>query len=566
MRYLALATDFDGTLAKDGVASPVALDAIGRMRETGRKAVLVTGRVLDDLRETFDAFDLFDRVVAENGAVLLDPSTRVTRRLAEPPPPVLIERLTAAGVEPLVVGDVVVATREPYERQAIAAIKELGLELQVVFNKGAVMILPASVNKATGLAQALAEIRLSAHNVVGIGDAQNDHAFLDACDVAVAVDNALPVVKERADHVTAGGWGYGVAELVPQLSADDLASIDERTDRHDVSLGAAGGRVLRIKPYRENVLLAGPSGSGKSTLATAFLEHVVEHAYQFCLVDPEGDYEELDDAVVLGTPRDAVSAEAVAKALADPATSVVVSLLGVPLEERPTYFAKLLPEIQMLRAETGRPHWLVVDEAHHLLPTEIAAGPVTLPRNVFGTMLITIHPERMAREVLRSVDVVLAPAKGFGEVIEGFAEAIGVAPPGLEGVEPADGDVVAWRRRVGEVLVVRTDPPKDRQRRHVRKYAEGDVPERFVFTGSEGRLNLEAQNLALFVQIAKGLDDETWLHHLRRGDYSAWFRDAIKDGQLADEAEEIEGQFTDDAATSRERIRRAIDARYTLPA
>ncbi|MGZ4148130.1 MAG: hypothetical protein ACXVPL_10550, partial [Actinomycetota bacterium] len=173
---------------------------------------------------------------------------------------------------------------------------------------------------------------------------------------------------------------------------------------------------------------------------------------------------------------------------------------------------------------------------------------------------------RVARDVLERVDVVLAPAKGFREVIEGFAEAVGADVPDLAGVEAREGDVVAWRRAAGEVLSVRADPPKDRQRRHVRKYAEGDVPERFVFTGPDHRLNLEVQNLALFVQIASGLDDETWLYHLRRGDYSAWFRDAIKNTQLAEEVEQIERELADDAEGSRDRIRRAIDARYTLPA
>src|SRR5919206_4406026 len=106
------------------------------------------------------------------------------------------------------------------------------------------MILPATVNKATGLAAALSELRLSAHNVVGVGDAENDHAFLDACDVSVAVANALPSVKERADHVTRAGWGDGVAELVEQILKDDLAAIDARTVRHDVSIGSPCGREL----------------------------------------------------------------------------------------------------------------------------------------------------------------------------------------------------------------------------------------------------------------------------------------------------------------------------------
>jgi hypothetical protein len=70
----------------------------------------------------------------------------------------------------------------------------------------------------------------------------------------------------------------------------------------------------------------------------------------------------------------------------------------------------------------------------------------------------------------------------------------------------------------------------------------------------------------MFVQIASGVDDETWRYHLSRGDYSAWFRDVIKDRQLADEAEAIERERTADAAQTREKMRRAIDARYTLPA
>jgi hydroxymethylpyrimidine pyrophosphatase-like HAD family hydrolase len=566
MRYIALATDFDGTLARDGEAAPAAMEAIGRMRETGRKAILVTGRIFEDLRNTFERIDAFDRVVAENGAVLHDPSARTTRRLADPPPAELLNRLRGAGVDPLGEGEVIVATREPHEREALEAIKDLGLEMQVIFNKGAVMILPASVNKATGLAAAAAELGLSMHNVVGVGDAENDHAFLEACDVGVAVGNALPSVKEHADHVTSAGWGEGVAELVDQLLDDDLASVDELIDRHDIRVGAAGDRTLSVKPYRENVLLAGPSGSGKSSIATAFLEHVVEGDYQFCLVDPEGDYEELDGAVVLGTPRDAVEPDGVLQALADPATSVVVNLLGVPLEDRPTYFATLLPGLQRLRAETGRPHWLVLDEAHHLLPTELATGPVTLPRQLFGALFITVHPGRMARDVLERVDVVLSPSAGFEEVVEAFAAAVGEKPPDLDGVEPGEGEVVAWRRRHGELVVALPDPPRDRQRRHVRKYAEGEVGDRFMFKGPDDRLRLEAQNLAMFVQIAKGVDDETWLHHLRRRDYSAWFRDVIKDRQLADEAETIERDRSTDAAESRERMRRAIDARYTLPA
>ena len=81
-------------------------------------------------------------------------------------------------MSPLSVGRSIVATWEPNEGLVLQAIKELGLELEIIFNKGAVMILPSGVNKATGLVAALDELELSPHNVIGVGDAQNDHAFL----------------------------------------------------------------------------------------------------------------------------------------------------------------------------------------------------------------------------------------------------------------------------------------------------------------------------------------------------------------------------------------------------
>src|SRR5207247_234345 len=139
---------------------------------------------------------------------------RTERPLADPPPARFVARLRERGVAPLTVGRSIVATREPNEATVLEVIRELGLELHVIFNKGAVMVLPSGVNKATGLAAALGELCLSAHNVVGVGDAENDHAFLAACECAAAVANALPALKEHADLVTRGRRGAGVAKLV----------------------------------------------------------------------------------------------------------------------------------------------------------------------------------------------------------------------------------------------------------------------------------------------------------------------------------------------------------------
>ena len=127
-------------------------------------------------------------------------------------------------------------------------------------------------------------------------------------------------------------------------------------------------------------------------------------------------------------------------------------------------------------------------------------------------------------------------------------------------------------------FTLRIAPAETDRTRHRRKYAEGSLPpdRSFYFRGPRARLNLRAQNLVLFSQIAEGIDDETWLHHLRRGDYSSWMREAIKDGELADEVHAIETETTrstararratESAAESRRRVRAAIEDRYTLPA
>jgi hydroxymethylpyrimidine pyrophosphatase-like HAD family hydrolase len=221
MPWAALATDYDGTLAEDGKVRDDVLRTLVRFKESGRKLVLVTGRQLEDLESVFPDVGVFDRVVAENGAVLYTPGSSSrepsVRLLAVAPPPELAAALRARGVAPLSCGHVIVATWEPHEHTVLEVIREQGLELEVVFNKGAVMVLPTGVNKATGLAAALEELGVDASEVAGVGDAENDHSLLDACGLGAAVANALPVLKARADVVTRGARGQGVMELCDRL-------------------------------------------------------------------------------------------------------------------------------------------------------------------------------------------------------------------------------------------------------------------------------------------------------------------------------------------------------------
>jgi hypothetical protein len=567
MRYLALACDYDGTLAHSGVVAQETISALTYLRSSGRKLLLVTGRRLDDLARIFPTLEMFDRVVAENGALLYRPAAREEVALAEPPPEALVTALRERGVAPLAVGRTIVATFTPHDTAVLEAIRTLGLELQVIFNKGAVMVLPSGVNKATGLAAALLELGLSARNVVGVGDAENDHAFLSACECGVAVANALPLLKERADLVTAGDHGAGVVELVTRLVDDDLA--DVALPRHRLALGArADGTPVTLDPYGCNVLLAGTSGSGKSTFATGMLERLQDGGRQFCVVDPEGDYPVLPGAVVLGGPEGVPTAEEVLDVLARPDQHAVVSLLGLKIAERPPFFERLLSRLLELRARTGRPHWIVVDEAHHLLPAERDKAPGLVPQDPQGLLLITVHPNKVALPVLDGVDVVIAIGQAWGATLRGFAGAIGVPEPVAAEGDLDTGEAAGWWRRTHEgPFLFRWDPPRSERKRHVRKYAAGELrPEKsFYFRGPEEKLNLRAQNLQVFLQLADGVDDETWLHHLTRGDYSRWFREAIRDEALAESVDAIE-RSTAEAAESRRLVRAQIEERYTAPA
>jgi hydroxymethylpyrimidine pyrophosphatase-like HAD family hydrolase len=225
MRYQALATDYDGTLATHGAVDENTVDALRRLRGSGRKLLLVTGREIPDLKRVFPHLSLCDCVVAENGALLYRPATEHETLLCAPASPMLVNVLFAKGV-PVSVGRAVVATLELYAEQVQAAIAQTGLDLRVAMNKGSVMVLPAGVSKVSGLLCALDRLGLRPENVVGVGDAENDTDFLGVCGCAVAVSNALPAVKLRANLLTAGDHGAGVVELIDKLLADDLTACD----------------------------------------------------------------------------------------------------------------------------------------------------------------------------------------------------------------------------------------------------------------------------------------------------------------------------------------------------
>jgi HAD superfamily hydrolase (TIGR01484 family) len=570
MRYLALCTDYDGTIADHGKVDKPTIAALEELRTSGRKLVLVTGREIPDLEKVCDRLDLFDLVVAENGALIYRPANREERPLADAPPARFVEELKRRGVERISVGRCIVATWQPYEKVVLETIRDLGLELQVIFNKGAVMVLPGGMNKAAGLKAALEELGISIHNTVGVGDAENDHAFLGICEFSAAVSNALPAVKETADLALKADHGAGVTELIREMLDDDLASRAGLLHRHDILLGKSkDGTELKLPPVGVSALVVGTSGGGKSTLTTGLIERLNAKHYGFCVIDPEGDYDALEDAAVLGSPDRAPSVDECMQLLAKPNQNAVINLVGLAFSDRPAFFMTLFARIRDLRAKTGRPHWLIVDEVHHVLPADWKPAELNLPQELDGVLMISVSPSAVSETALQLVRTVIVIGEKPAQMLREFAEVNGKAPPASPMDKIPKGEALIWHKDSKiSPQHFEIEPCKTERRRHIRKYAEGTLPEErsFYFQGPDKKLNLRAPNLIVFTDLADGVDAETWLFHWQRGDVSGWLRRCVKDEELTDQVKALEKQVPDDADASRKAVRELIERKYTLPA
>ena len=570
MRYQLLASDYDGTLADQGHVSPAMVEKLRALQATGRKLALVTGREMKDLVLVFPDYKVFDYIVAENGAVIHTTSTGEEKLLGQPPGDTFVRDLQRKGVHPLSIGKVIVATWVPHEQAVLEVIKTSGSEYQVIFNKGAVMILPPGINKATGLRALLLQLQLSPHNVVAIGDAENDSSLLQAAEAAVAVGNALPALKETADWVTAAGHGDGVAQLIDRLIENDLASLDERLTRHYLELGTRvegepgtrqDGEPFTISPWRSGILLAGASGGGKTTFTISILESIIRKEYQFCLIDPEGDYLDLPGATIIGNEVCLPPMEEIAQLLKDAQHNLVICTLSVPLHDRPEFFSRLLDILLQLRRDYSRPHWLILDEAHHLVPCPSGTTADRFPSDFNNFIVISTSPHALHSAALSKIGMIITIGEDPAYPFEQFGKMLQCAVP-TDIPVLQKGEICVWERGPQAPYVVRYNQPRQLQQRHKKKYAQGEMGDNsFIFTGEDKRLHLIASNLMLFLHIAQGIDIDTWLYHLHRKDYTNWFRKTIHDEDLAKKGEEAE-EMTD-APASRRHILEFIAEKYT---
>jgi hydroxymethylpyrimidine pyrophosphatase-like HAD family hydrolase len=227
-----VALDFDGTIAEHGVLHPAIPAAIARLREREIMVVLVTGRILDDLRAVAGDLRFVDAVVAENGAVLAFPTSGHTQVLGAAPSPTFLAELRRRGV-PAKHGMVVVEADVEFASTIQAVIREQHLALALIFNRDRVMVLPEANDKATGLRELLRLLQRSEHHAIGVGDAENDHALLATCAIGAAVAWGSPALKAMADVIIEGTGPEAVAAFMERLAADP--AIPDLTSHHHAS-------------------------------------------------------------------------------------------------------------------------------------------------------------------------------------------------------------------------------------------------------------------------------------------------------------------------------------------
>ena len=551
MKFGVLALDYDGTIARDGVLDPEVKAAIVEARARGIVVVIVTGRILSDLRQAAGDLGFVDAVVAENGAVFAFPNGQTSLN-GHSPPQVFLDELRRRGIE-CKAGQCVVEAAAASAPQILEVIRGLELPLVLLFNRSRLMILPQAISKGTGLREALNALRLSVHNAIAIGDAENDHDLLAACEVAVAVSWGSAALQKEADEILQGDGPSAVGAYI-QRAAKEARLPRDRIGRHRITVGTAeDGRPLALTVQGRNLLVVGDPQSGKSWANGLACEQMILQGYCVCVIDPEGDYgslESLPGVVVLGGEDRPPEIPDVARALRHFDLSVVVDLSRVLYEEKVRYLKALLPMLASLRRTTGLPHRIVVDEAHYFLHEPNVKQLLDFDLNAYT--LVTYRPSDLHPDLRRSIGVVvvrrltlpqevqtLLTMVGNKGVEQEWTNVLGTLADNeaalLPGIEEAEGKLRRFR------LLPRLTPHV----RHKTKYLDVQLDEgqEFVFTDNGKAIGPPARSLKQFVLSLANTPATSLDGHVRRGDFSRWIADVFHDDRLASDVRKIEQRY-----------------------
>jgi hydroxymethylpyrimidine pyrophosphatase-like HAD family hydrolase len=571
MKLAAIALDYDGTIAVRDRMDPSVRQAISEARTAGIAVLLVTGRRLDDLKRVAGDLTCFDVVVAENGAVIDFPVSGRHVVLGHPPQAAFVDEIRRRGVA-CDVGESLVEADAGECGKIIEAIHALEQPLVLTFNRGRVMVLPQAVGKSTGLRQALVTLRISIHNTVGIGDAENDHDLLDACEVGVAVEWGSSALLSVADDVIRGEGPPAVAEYIRNLAKSGELT-PALMGRRRLLLGRQhDGTPISIAIRGRAVLIAGEPGTGKSWLAGLMAEQLILQGYCVCIIDPEGDYtalEALPSVIVLGGDDPPPGARELARALRHPDVSIVIDLSRMRHREKVQYMDRVMDLLLRLRRQTGLPHRIITDEAHYLISRKSPLA--VIPAELHGQTLITYRVSTLAESVqLRNEAVVLVTRETDPREIESLrgmcCDVCGsVAPALFQNLQLNEAALLpGCAEAEGCVRRFEIDPRLTSHVRHRTKYLDMPVEEgqAFVFTAN-GEAAARARTLKEFVGLLAALPPRVLEGHLRRRDFSRWIGDVFRDGPLAARVRTLETSVSTELPTDiAAEVDQAIRARY----
>ncbi len=571
--FRAVALDYDGTLTDDSPPNDAVLEAVADARRTGTKVLLVTGRILAELQDDFpDVREHFDVVVAENGAVLA--GSGWTRALVESVDSALDRALRTRGIG-FRRGQVLLACDAVHDVDVLEEIRRLGFDYQLVHNRDALMVLPPGVSKGTGVFEALGDLRVSYHSAIAVGDAENDHALLARCEVGVAVANAVEALKDHAELVLDEPDGAGIAALLrgPVLAGKQRL----HSRRFLLRLGTrADGRAVEIPASQLNLLITGGSRSGKSYVTGLVAEQLVSLGYSVLVADPHGDHRglwELRGVLMLGGEEPLPSPTDLARLLEHRFGSAVVDLSLVSGDDASLYLSQIPMAIERLRAATGLPHWVVVDEAHGALGGRWQLGAL-LESGHDGFCLATYRPQELQAEALAATDaIILVPGGDDGDLTSFLP-----AAAELGGVESSELAANVSRAQPGQAVLVRPSTPGEivvfdvgtRLTSHVRhwhKYARARLGRnvRFYFRRDwQTPTGALAANVEEFHHELAHCDAQVVHHHAAHGDFSRWLRHVIRDDGLADAVRDVEGRrpLEPQLESVRQDVLAAIESRY----
>jgi hypothetical protein len=175
------------------------------------------------------------------------------------------------------------------------------------------------------------------------------------------------------------------------------------------------------------------------------LEKLAAASYSFCVIDVEGDYGTVAKAVSLGSPSRPPTANEILKLLRGAGQSAVVNLSGLPASDRRPFLTDLTPKLAELRARSGRPHWVVVDETDHLLPAGDASDELVPLGDAESVLHITERPNLVTPEVLRATSLFIALGAAAQTLLDEFCQVSGLERPVARLAPPKNGEALAWR-------------------------------------------------------------------------------------------------------------------------